>query len=343
MKKKILLSFCIPTYNRPIQFGRLIKQLAPQITDEIEIVIRDDSPNELTKEIVERELKDCDAPVRYFKGEKIGLDIANLFLLEKAEGKWMWWFSDDDELMPGAIEHTLNVFKKHPDIDFMWVNFAYGNDRKLAIHLPEERFFKDRNEVFELLGPNIGLLSTLIIKRKKGLPFLGLGRKHSTGFAFAALIPVFGSLSGDGRFYFLRGPYIFNNPTTIEEIKNITTKKGSIENPAFDVFGVNFYETVMLFRDSFSKKAVKKLLATNFAALWRGMLVGWIGGWDTPKGKRWRMFKLFWSYPECWIALPIMLMPLWVNRGLYRVYKIFFSHRKFVFGENLNKFFRKIS
>jgi len=53
------------------------------------------------------------------------------------------------------------------------------------------------------------------------------------------------------------------------------------------------------------------------------------------------MFKLYWSYPECWIALPIMLMPLWVNRGLYRVYKIFFSHRKFVFGERLNTFFRK--
>jgi len=88
---------------------------------------------------------------------------------------------------------------------------------------------------------------------------------------------------------------------------------------------------------------VRKVIKKSFASLWRGMLVGWIGGWDTPKGKRWRMFKLYWSYPECWIALPIMLMPLWVNRGLYRVYKIFFSHRKFVFGENLNKFFRKIS
>jgi len=104
---------------------------------------------------------------------------------------------------------------------------------------------------------------------------------------------------------------------------------------------VGFANLLWEFEGTFSRKAIRKTIKGSFGQTWRGMLVGWIGGWDTPKGKRWRMFKLFWSYPECWIALPIMLMPLWINKGLFRIYKVFFSHRKFVFEERLNTFFRK--
>ena len=40
--KHIKLSLCIPTYNRPQEFKRMLSKVLPQVTDDVEIVIRDD-------------------------------------------------------------------------------------------------------------------------------------------------------------------------------------------------------------------------------------------------------------------------------------------------------------
>lgn len=330
-----LLSICIPTYNRPKDFERMFRGLIPQLTCEVEIVVRDDSSNYETKAIIDRLLPGNEIRHLYFKGEKIGVDAANLFLIEKASGKYIWWFSDDDEMRPGAIVKVLDLVRKYPEISFIWANFDYAKDGALAVNR-EEGFFKDRNEVLETLGTNIGLLSTLIFMRASALPALNLARKHIVGFSFAGLVPIFQILSGTGKFYFLRGPYVLCNPISLDEVKQITTKTGIIKNEAFNVYGVDFYSIVKEFEGKFSRRAIRKILTVNFASLWRGMLVGWVGGWDTPSGKLWKMFRLYWSFPEFWIALPAFLMPLGLNRLLYKIYKVFFSHRKFIFGRNLD-------
>ena len=177
-------------------------------------------------------------------------------------------------------------------------------------------------------------MSTQIFRRKSGLLGLDIARKHVVGFSFASLAIFIHVLSGPGKFYFLRGPYVLCHPTTIEEIKKITNNTGKIINEGFNVYGINFFSVVKEFEGNFSNRAIKKILATNFAALWRGMLVGWVGGWDTPVGKRWRMFRYYWNFPEFWLAFPFFLMPLWVNRILYKCYKVFFSNRKFIFGKS---------
>ena len=126
------------------------------------------------------------------------------------------------------------------------------------------------------------------------------------------------------------------NPISSDEVRKITTKTGVIKNEAFKVYGIDFYMIVKEFEGKFSERAIRKILTVNFASLWRGMLVGWIGGWDTPRGKLWKMFRLYWTFPEFWIALPAFMIPLWFNKSLYKVYKIFYKHRKFVFGRNFD-------
>jgi glycosyltransferase involved in cell wall biosynthesis len=340
--KMPLLSICVPTYNRSVQFRRMLEGLMPQLTVETELVIRDDSSDESTKRVFD-ELVEKFKPVaklNYFKGEKIGLDAANLFLLENAKGKYIWWFSDDDEFMPGAIARVLELVKKYSKITFIWANFGFEEIKNLAID-KKDGFFKDRNDVLESLGSNIGFLSTLFFCREDAVLSLPLAKKHAVGFSFAGLIPVLHVLSGGGKFYFLRGPYVLCHPTTIQEIKEITIKENEIKNEGFKVYGIDFYNIIKEFEKKFDKKSVKKILAANFASLWRGMLVGWIGGWDTPKGKRWKMFKLYWNFPEFWLAIIPFLLPLWINKGLYRIYKFFFSHRKFIFGGKLRSLFKK--
>ena len=332
-----ILSICIPTYNRPEKFRQMMMGLMPQLTSEIEVVVRDDSSNDETKHVLDELVKKFNpsAKINYVHGEKIGLDAANLFLLENAIGEYVWWFSDDDEFMPGAIVRVLGLVKKYPEITFIWVNFC--DLERLAVN-KEDGFFKDGNDVLGSVGANIGLLSSLFLRREDTYSSIPLARKHVKGFSFAALVPVFHVLLGTGKFYFLRGPYILHLTDTkikIEEIKEIGIRGGEVKNEYFDYFGVDFFNILKEFESKFGKMFVKKILTKNFASLWRGMLVGWVGGWDTPKGKRWKMFKLYWSFPEFWIAIIPFLMPLWINKGLYKIYKLFFSHRKWIFRRNV--------
>ena len=336
MNNQILLSVCVPTYNRPVQFKRMLMGLMPQLTDETELVIRDDSPNDETRKVFDELVEKFKplAKLNYIQGEKIGLDAANLFLLENAIGKYIWWFSDDDEFMPGAIAKTLELIKKYPEITFIWVNFC---DFKIIAIDRGDGFFKDRNDVLESLTIGaIGLLSTYFLRREDALMALPVVKKFVKGFSFASTSVVFYVLTGSGKFYFLRGPYILCHvSTTVDEIKKSIVPGKKIDNKYFNIFGVDFYNIVMEFSDKFTIHAVRKILTNSFSCVWRGILVGWIGGWDTPQGKRWKMFKLYWSFPEFWIAMPLFLLPLWVNKILYKIYKIFFSHRKLVFWENL--------
>ncbi len=308
----------------------MLTGVLPQLSEEVELVVRDDSPSGETKEVFDRLVGNKKIHHKYIKGEKIGLDAANLFLIEKASGKYIWWFSDDDQMHPGAIARVLELTKKFPEISFIWANFDFSKEGNPAVKR-EDGFFEDRNDVLETLGTNIGLLSSLIFKREEALLSLPAAREHSVGFSFAGLVPILSVLSGPGKSYFLRGPYVLCHPTTPEEIKQITTRSGEVKNEGFNVYGVDFYNIVMEFNGKFSRHAIRKILSVNFASLWRGMLVGWVGGWDTPRGKLWRMFKLYWSFPEFWVALPAFLMPLPFNKALYKVYKIFFRHRKFAF------------
>lgn len=336
-----ILSICIPTYNRPIALERLLINLIPQLDERMEIVVRDDSQNQDSVKIFEKLTLQKKYSTQYYKGEKIGVDAANLFLLEKAKGEYIWWFSDDDTLLENGIKALIDIIKGDPNINFVWANFSYQNISTLVLDRPSE-YFKSGSDVIEYLGVNIGLMSTYIVKRDIGRLGLEYARKHVNGFSFAATAIVLWVLTQPGNFFFMRGPFVLCNPTTIDEFKKTVIKQdGGIDNPAFDIYGIYFYNVVKGLESKFEYRAVRRLLSLNFGSLWRGILVAWVGGWDSPKGKRMRMLRIYWSYPEFWIALPLFCMPHQLVKYSYWVYKIFFRHRKLVFWRNIHKMLNK--
>lgn len=337
---KILLSVCIATYNQPKEVDRLLQALVPQLTPEAEILIKDDSPNTDTEVVVRKH--NTHGTIRYIggerdeekiksltagrkKGQKGGLDRAIIFLTEEARGEYVWWLGDD-VVEKGAIAAMIEVIKRNPHLNFLLVNFQTIGSSALAFPWERDRWFTNQSEVLEEAVGVLGFISATVFRRTLALTGIQGSQKY-IGSAFVNLYLVLHVLSQGGGCYFLKGPYLINHPTPQEKVND----------NGFEVFGVNFFNIVSEFKNKFDKKSVRRILSKNFSCVWRGVLVRWVTGYESPKGKRWQMVKLYWSFPELWFGLPAFILPLWLNKQLYKTYKIFFKDRKWVGLKRMSK------
>lgn len=319
--KKYPLTIGIPTYNRPNEVDRLLKSVVPQLTPEVEVLIRDDSPDERTAEVVKKHFPKLSNQVVYSHGERLGIDGGELYVVEHGRGDYVWTFGDDDEMAPGGIAYVLDLVRKHPEITFAWANYRGFSKTNPAFDLGGSKFFADGNDALGTLQNLLGQISTFIFKREVAMQVMPLA-KQQNGSWWSILVPVLHAFSQpSGRFYFVQGPYVINHPPTEEEIKGI-----GFHDNGFKVFGVNLYNIYKLFDGKFDRKVIRKLLRRNFGSVWRGVVVGTVRGNETTHGKLAQMFKLYWSYPECWIAAPIFILPRPVIILLYRIYKFFVKH-----------------
>lgn len=316
-----ILSICVPTYNRPVALRRLLTSLVDQITDEVELIIGDDGDIEETRKVL-GEFPDFE--IIHFKNDDgPGFDKNLLAVTNKARGEYIWWFGDDDEFLPGAISTVLGLIRTHPDILYIWADFYFSGTKKFTVDLPGSRLFTNRNEFLENIAVGIGYISASILKRKIILEGVEKSKKY-IGSAFVHVPLVLHALSQKGVYYYLQGPVIVNHPAD-----PATAKPSNVENAdtslshisLFEVFGINFANILRTFRGSFSNKSIRRVIKKSFGSTWRGVLVGSTAGWDTPEGKRWKMFVNFWMYPECYLALILFSLPPKVNAFLYDKYK----------------------
>lgn len=137
---KGLVSIGIPTFNRPYNLKRALKNITTQSYKNLEIIVSDnDSSSKKIKEIVD-EYSQKDSRIKYYKQEKnIGVLANAEFVLKKATGEYFTWFSDDDWRSPEFIENMVSILDK---------------DEKLNMA------FCDYHEVYEDGNPAIGYPST---------------------------------------------------------------------------------------------------------------------------------------------------------------------------------------
>ena len=208
MGEKPLLSICIPTYNQPEAAKRLLENIAPQLTSEVEVVVRDDSTNSETERIVKEFQKKF--LIRYFHGKKGGLDVAIIFLTQEAKGKYVWWFGDD--LMDdGAIDAVLDKIRRYPNISLLYVNSRQTTDKIPSLKFGQDDFFKSRDEVIEEVVDMLGFITATILKRDEAISGIEEAEKR-IGTAWVCLYLVLHVLSQGGRYYFLSKPYVLSKP-----------------------------------------------------------------------------------------------------------------------------------
>lgn len=127
-----ILSICIPTYNRAKKLESALDSITPQVKKaerEVELIVSDNCSSDNTKEVVERARKKV--PISYYRNPQNEGAARNVLKLtnELAKGKFAWILADDDLVRPDGIERVLNILKKYPKIDYVFVNVTALTDK----------------------------------------------------------------------------------------------------------------------------------------------------------------------------------------------------------------------
>ena len=105
----MLLSICIPTYNRPESLLNCLNSLASQRKKNFEVCISDNCSNTNIYKLVKpfkKKLK-----IRFNRNKKnLGFAMNLLKVSSMATGEFIWFIGDDDLLVRNALE-KLQILK----------------------------------------------------------------------------------------------------------------------------------------------------------------------------------------------------------------------------------------
>jgi len=135
----------VPTYNRAERITNIIKQIISFQSDEIEIVIGDDASTDGTKDTV-KQFKDT--RINYYKNKKnLGFDRNLLKIVQRANGEFVFFLMDDDDIEMDMIPWILKTIKENKNLTQLCGSI--GNKRP-GCNKPyfefENNFFKGGHE-----------------------------------------------------------------------------------------------------------------------------------------------------------------------------------------------------
>lgn len=163
------LTIAIPTYNRDTKLSECLNRVIEYSKGlDIEIIVSDNASTDKTTDVVKK-IRENNPEIRYYRNdENLGFDGNFLNCFERAEGEYVWLLSDDDILLPGALESVLEGLKKKPVC--MHLNSS-GIRREEPLAIGKTRFlneglieFTDKNEFIETIGIFCTFVSSLVFK-----------------------------------------------------------------------------------------------------------------------------------------------------------------------------------
>ena len=149
--KQLLLSICIPTYNRKDRLLRQLKSIFKQpLYKQINIVILDNHSNYDIEQFLkdffsEEEVSVIELIRRPFNIGMIG-NVSNSFLYCKT--KWMWLLSDDDETVDNSLEIIFRKIDLYPDYSvFKFSIYGIQSEENIDITTLDEfiNYYKDND------------------------------------------------------------------------------------------------------------------------------------------------------------------------------------------------------
>lgn len=132
----MLLTLAIPTYNRAERLRETLLEFVAQIKraalTDVEIVVSDNCSTDATPEVVASiSTTHPDICVRYFRNaSNLGFDGNVNALFGRAEGRYVWTFSDDDHPTQDALPYVVSLLRQR-DIRFAFVNYQVSIEGRM--------------------------------------------------------------------------------------------------------------------------------------------------------------------------------------------------------------------
>ncbi|MBU3601782.1 glycosyltransferase family 2 protein [Polynucleobacter sp. AM-25C3] len=114
--EKIKLSICMATYMRGSFIAETLDSIAPQLIKGVELIILDGASPDNTEEVVASYVS-RNPRIKYIRADiNSGVDQDYDKAVSYASGDYCWLMTDDDLLVPGAIERVLRLIAENPDL-----------------------------------------------------------------------------------------------------------------------------------------------------------------------------------------------------------------------------------
>jgi abequosyltransferase len=123
----MLLSICIPTYNRlkylQEELSEIKKQIPEEFINEVEICISDNDSTDGTGKYIEQLASTSSVCIKYSKNEKnLGPDWNFIKAMKMATGKFSWLMGDDDVLNENAMSRIFALLTGPDNFDLLLFN-----------------------------------------------------------------------------------------------------------------------------------------------------------------------------------------------------------------------------
>ncbi|MBT9173992.1 MAG: Abequosyltransferase RfbV [Syntrophomonadaceae bacterium] len=167
---EVKLSIAIPTYNGAQTIRETLDSIVSQLEEGVEIVVSDNASTDGTVEII-REYQVKYQVIRYFcNSENVGVDRNFDLAVQRSNGRYVWFFGDDDKMSCGGILKVLDVLTSDSMIANIFVNCRMmSSDLELCykekIISINEDFLLTPDEFLLQLGATAALVPSMVVSR----------------------------------------------------------------------------------------------------------------------------------------------------------------------------------
>jgi acetyltransferase-like isoleucine patch superfamily enzyme len=292
--KNILLSICIPTFNRAKYLDKCLSTLCSQAKpyeNLIQFIVSDNASTDNTFEIVKKYIDQSFQIEYHISSENIGADRNVELCYSLAKGKYFWCFGDDDILLDNKLKVVMGLIQTRDYGMIYCNNYWFENDfqKEFPFQLLENNVivFKSKYDFLIKVNYWVTFISACIIQ------------KHAIQNKIDSKKYI-GSSLNHVQWNLLAACNKYEN-IYIEEYVIACKGGNSGGYKLFEVFGKNFDIILRdLERDMILPKGIKYDIQCKLLKEFFPMFISTKNEFFERESTLFVMFKTFWKYKNFW-------------------------------------------